>query len=78
MFPPFLFRDWQFQVQYRKDRHIHQNQDHMVFNDCFYTAMEHNFDFVATLDVDEVSYKTQVISSHFVKQNNPMSTVSIK
>ncbi len=30
------------------------NQDNIVYNDCFYTAMEHNFDFVAILDPDEV------------------------
>ncbi len=34
------------------------NQDNMVYNDCFYTAIEQNFDFVATLDPDEVREKS--------------------
>ncbi len=29
------------------------NQDNMVYNDCFYTAMEQNYDFVAIMDPDE-------------------------
>ncbi len=42
----------------------------MVFNDCFYSAMEHNFDFVATLDVDEVRRNSHFLPFCQAKQPN--------